>query len=363
MKIKRLIFSVLSGALLLCYQEVRAQSLCDNIANLNIEALKAAVNTYAKDINGCSNFDPMGVQSSLPLSLAIINNKGIEFANVLIEAGADVDAEDFRGHTPLEIALAKRDAEMLRFLLQKGANAKQAERLLLDMVNTNGLSPEEVAKNNAVLDVLFERIDVNLPLYQDITLLQAALQADNIDAVKSLLEKGADPNIVDSKGRSALYFVKSAEAVNLLAAHGADFEPIIVSSAQDSIHQYMTRKPLDYILNLAPTFIFSLERDNEKFGKMLQAFAEKQASFDQSIEKALWDLMNSEHYSAKNDVYLTFLLDKTKNPTKICNKLKTRFDDLQRITSHEQSWLDLVQRYMDSHNLNANAQSTPAEHN
>lgn len=363
MKTKRLIFSALSGALLICSQEVLAQSLCDNIASLNIDGLKTAVKTYAKDINGCPNFDPMRVQSSLPLALAIINNKGIEFANVLIEAGANVDAEDFRGYTPLEIALAKRDANMLRFLIQKGANPKPAERLLLEMVNTDGLSPEESAKNNAVLDVLLEQIDVNLPLYKDITLLQAAVQNDNIDVVKSLLEKGADPNIVDSKGRSALYFVSSAEAVNLLAAHGADFEPISVSSAQDSIHQYITRKPLDYILNLAPTFIFSLERDNEKFGKMLQAFAEKQASFDKSIEKALWDLMNSEHYSAKNDAYLTFLLDKTKNPAKICNKLKTRFDDLQRVTIHEQNWLDLVQRYMDSHNLNATAQSTPAEHN
>ena len=42
------------------------------------------------------------------------------------------------------------------------------------------------------------------------------------EAIKLLLEHGADPNLYDYMGETALHLAESAEAVRLLAAHGAD---------------------------------------------------------------------------------------------------------------------------------------------
>ncbi|KAI8650323.1 Clr5 domain-containing protein [Fusarium keratoplasticum] len=93
-----------------------------------------------------------------PLHLSIAKPGGLAIAKMLVQAGADLDLPGCRrwGNSPLMIAVANRDMEATRFLIEAGAD----------------------------MDFLSER-----------SALQIAVEARNVEIVKFLLNKGADPNI------------------------------------------------------------------------------------------------------------------------------------------------------------------------
>jgi ankyrin repeat protein len=66
-----------------------------------------------------------------------------EIAKLLLDAGAEVDAQDQNGNTPLWRAVfaTKDDPELIRFLLAAGADKKRK--------NKNGVSPLSQAKESS----------------------------------------------------------------------------------------------------------------------------------------------------------------------------------------------------------------------
>jgi ankyrin repeat protein len=90
---------------------------------------------------------------------------------LLLDAGADVNAGDTNGRTPLYLATG-RGADVMKMLLEKGG-------------------------------------DVNTRDKFGNTLLIGATRADNVDIVKMLLDKGADVNAAASNGETAL--IKAAQ--------------------------------------------------------------------------------------------------------------------------------------------------------
>ncbi|WP_342189428.1 ankyrin repeat domain-containing protein [Spiroplasma endosymbiont of Dilophus febrilis] len=89
--------------------------------------------------------------------------------------------------------------ELLSLLISKGANIK----------NNN---------DNTLL-----HIPIMLNCVRDAKLLSAS--GANIEMIELILEKGADANIKDNAGRSALYFArirKNLDIINLLLANGTN---------------------------------------------------------------------------------------------------------------------------------------------
>lgn len=66
--------------------------------------------------------------------------------DVLLVAGADIDAADFQGTTPLHEAVSSRQHAAVRTLLQRGARA--------DIQNSTGRTPCDVAKAEGYAPVL-----------------------------------------------------------------------------------------------------------------------------------------------------------------------------------------------------------------
>ncbi|KAJ3459084.1 hypothetical protein MRS44_015157 [Fusarium solani] len=93
-----------------------------------------------------------------PLHLSIAKPGGLAIAKMLVQAGADLDLPGCRrwGNSPLMIAVANRDMEATKFLIEAGAD----------------------------MDFISER-----------SALQIAVETRNVEIVKFLLNKGADPNI------------------------------------------------------------------------------------------------------------------------------------------------------------------------
>jgi len=168
-----------------------------------------------------------GVEAANPdgqtaLMLAI-KTAELPIVEMLVKAGANVNAvEKFQNQTPLMWAAGapKNSGEMTRLLLSKGASVK-ARALYTDWPNqisseprgqyrpVGGLTALLYASRNGC-DVCVEALigsgaEVNVPTPEGVTPLMIALDNDHNDVAKLLLDRGANPHVVDWWGRTALY--------------------------------------------------------------------------------------------------------------------------------------------------------------
>ncbi|MBA3954737.1 ankyrin repeat domain-containing protein [Candidatus Dependentiae bacterium] len=90
---------------------------------------------------------------------------------VLLDAGADLQAHDASGMTPLHQAAAYEHNQIIKYLLEKGA--------LVNIQDKQGHTP-----------------------------LFIAAAGGNVDSVKLLLSKGADKNIKDVQGKTVLTVIQ-----------------------------------------------------------------------------------------------------------------------------------------------------------
>jgi ankyrin repeat protein len=106
-----------------------------------------------------------------------------EAVQLLLDAGADVDGTGVNKMTPLQIATGKRNSDLVKILLNSGAdlNAPPAE-------------------------------------YDEYKELQEACTAGNIDLIKTLWDPGADINVplVVEKGDTALQAAVPGHGIQLL---------------------------------------------------------------------------------------------------------------------------------------------------
>jgi len=145
-----------------------------------------------------------------------------EAVRVLLKHGAAVDArESWKGQTALMWAAAENRAEVVKALIDAGAdvNARSTEWPQEQKRPSNGnlvsvrprgsLTPLLFAAREgalASLRVLAEAgVDLNLTEPDGTNALLMALINAHYDAAAFLLEAGADPNVADKYGRTALY--------------------------------------------------------------------------------------------------------------------------------------------------------------
>lgn len=111
--------------------------------------------------------------------------------------------------------------EELKLLMRENPNAINAR-------NENGYTPLILAsykRNNEVALHLINHVeDINAKA-DDGTALMAAVVKGNVEIARALLEKGADPNVLDKSKVTALLFAtmfKNTEIVELLVKANAD---------------------------------------------------------------------------------------------------------------------------------------------
>ena len=139
-----------------------------------------------------------------------------------IRAGADANAAQGDGTTPLHWAIYKVDAELARALLERGAKP--------DVMNDYGSSPlAEAAKiaNAALVEMLLEAgADVEVSNQEGQTALMLAARAGSMDVAALLVRRGADVNARETwRGQTALMWAadsSSPDLTRLLIEQGAD---------------------------------------------------------------------------------------------------------------------------------------------
>ena len=164
-----------------------------------------------------------GTAAAADSSLAgLIQGGQRDAALKMIAAGADVNAAQGDGTTPLHWAVYKIDAELTRALLARGAKP--------NVINKYGSSPlaeaVKVADARLVGMLLDAGSDANVPNQEGQTALMLAARAGSLDVANLLVRHGADVNAKEKwRGQTALMWAadaRSAELTRFLIGRKAD---------------------------------------------------------------------------------------------------------------------------------------------
>lgn len=142
-----------------------------------------------------------------PLSLAVSKENSEDIIEKLISAGASVEEADSQNLSPLMVAAASADsvppknqAEYIKILINAGAD--------LTKTGPSGVTPLTLAAINAppeILKLLIENgFDVNSVTEGGYTPLMIATWSNSLQAVEMLVAKGADPTAKDDLGLDVL---------------------------------------------------------------------------------------------------------------------------------------------------------------
>lgn len=138
-----------------------------------------------------------------------------EIARYLVEEKkADINAENEYGWTALKYASDEGRLEIVKYLVENGASV-DAEVLT-------------ITKNLEIFEYLLERgnLNINSVGYLGMTALSlASIEYENLEMIKYLLEKGADINVKNEDGSTALMTASmygNLEIIKYLIENGAD---------------------------------------------------------------------------------------------------------------------------------------------
>jgi hypothetical protein len=139
------------------------------------------------------------------LNLAARNGR-VEIMLMLLEGGAEAEAKDKVGRTPLMSAVQSRNPEAINLLVQKGANVNSRDSqdgtALLRAAGTYGNAPTVVALIGA-------GADVNAADRNGQTPLMWAARWGDAARVEALLKAGAKLDARDAKGLSAADYARA----------------------------------------------------------------------------------------------------------------------------------------------------------
>jgi ankyrin repeat protein len=164
----------------------------------------------------------LGAQPRSPLAEAA-QAKDLAAVRALIKGGADVNAAQGDGMTALHYAAINGDAEMTSMLLYAGANVGAKTRI-------GGYTPLHLAAQLGHATVIAPLMAAGAPVgavtATGTTPLMQAAHSGNQDAVRILIENGADLNAKETaNGQTALMFAAASDRVDvvkMLIARGAD---------------------------------------------------------------------------------------------------------------------------------------------
>jgi ankyrin repeat protein len=140
-----------------------------------------------------------------------------DVAMALIDCGADIDARNKQGRTPLLTAVMEGRHEIVRLLLSKGAK--------LDAMDDEGDTTLHLTwSKDIAMAVIDCGADIEARNKQGRTPLLTATANGSYEIVWLLLSKGAKPDAMDNEGNTALHLATDEDIAMALIAGGANIE-------------------------------------------------------------------------------------------------------------------------------------------
>ena len=187
------------------------------------------------------------------LMYAVITNSPIEMIEDIIAAGGDVNTQNSLEQTPLAVALAQKNTELVKLLIKSGANVKMSDGQ----------------------DILHYAYDKKVPL----------------DTLKELIDSGIDINTVDAEGNNLLLkALKNNDEKTALFAleNGADINQKD-NEGETAVSYVLFNKTSPQITDKIFALDYNVENKLEKQNKMVWKVLMEQDKFD--LLKKTWDKM------------------------------------------------------------------------
>jgi uncharacterized protein len=190
----------------------------------DLEAIRTAIKNGAlinsRYIDGHAFLDP-GESGYTALMFAVLNNR-IEAIKLLIENKADLEVKYyFEGYTALDFAVFDNQSETINLLVKAGAKQDPVKlRLGRDLLDAackgfrmdphepfppgTAWTARDTSKAPDIVDVLKRGADVNLTDRRGNSALMYAANLGLVENVKTLLANGADATLKSKDGETAL---------------------------------------------------------------------------------------------------------------------------------------------------------------
>jgi ankyrin repeat protein len=210
--------------------DVDAQSSTGNTA-LMLAIDRGKIDVATTLISSKANLEIKGQKGWTALhNAASGGDKGYrEVAEALLVAGASVDALSETMLTPLHEAAGKSLLDLVRLLVDHGANVNARDKFNntpLRMCASNAQSFASLDSFKQTVKILLDAgADINAGTTINTTSLHSVVKWGNPDAVRFMLEHGADPNVRTTKGELPIDFAKDPAIRALL-------EPVTKAAAK-----------------------------------------------------------------------------------------------------------------------------------
>ena len=165
---------------------------------------------------------------------AVRKRDGDKVNDILSEPGTTIiNTRDVTtGESPLHIVTARRDLTWMTYLIQKGANVNARDR--------NGQTPLVLASNLGFVEgvelLVGKQARVDEPNDAGETPLISAVHRRHIELMRILLKAGANPDRADNSGRSARDYAKLDGRSALLAEIDANAKVRPTGSAAQPVY-------------------------------------------------------------------------------------------------------------------------------
>jgi ankyrin repeat protein len=183
--------------LLRCGADPNIGSSCDMVP-LHFAMRPASPRSIVPLLAAGANVNYMSNWLQTPLHHAAAYKDDVRFLEPLIDSGADVNARDFDGNTPLGCAALSDHVKSIELLLESGANINNRDlrgwTAILDAVDSNS--------HRSITVLLKNGADYTLPLNTGCTVLHRAAERGDIETIQILTKAGMKNLPIDATNDS-----------------------------------------------------------------------------------------------------------------------------------------------------------------
>ena len=155
-----------------------------------------------------ANLNAQHPKSASPLIVDAVKKERLQYANFLIEKGADTNARDAEGNNLLVMCAMQSVHELVAPLLQRGLSIESRDKTgktITQIVHENLLKRVSPAREKMFSTIFENGANPNSLSSTGRSLLMEQAESGRYNQVKVLLEKGADVNFRDKTGNTVLH--------------------------------------------------------------------------------------------------------------------------------------------------------------